>query len=241
MLITGETVKSGIVRKWFDLCPNTKVVNAYGPAEAADDITLYTMEAAHEGENIPVGKPIQNMNLYITDKNMNLCPIGVKGEICVSGTGVGRGYLNDPEKTAHVFLEDPFREEKGIRLYKTGDLGRWLPDGNIEFLGRIDHQVKIRGYRIELGEIEAQLLKHSSIKEVVAATREDPQGNKYICAYIVGESELTIPELREYLSKDLPDYMIPSYFVQLEKLPLSANGKVDRNALPAPDGNINTG
>ncbi|WDZ54630.1 non-ribosomal peptide synthetase/type I polyketide synthase [Paenibacillus polymyxa] len=241
LLITGETVKSGIVRKWFDLCPNTKVVNAYGPAEAADDITLYTMEAAHEGENIPVGKPIQNMNLYITDKNMNLCPIGVKGEICVSGTGVGRGYLNDPEKTAHVFLEDPFREEKGIRLYKTGDLGRWLPDGNIEFLGRIDHQVKIRGYRIELGEIEAQLLKHSSIKEVVAATREDPQGNKYICAYIVGESELTIPELREYLSKDLPDYMIPSYFVQLEKLPLSANGKVDRNALPAPDGNINTG
>ncbi|MGV6936755.1 non-ribosomal peptide synthetase [Paenibacillus sp. CMM36] len=128
-----------------------------------------------------------------------------------------------------------------MRLYKTGDLGRWLPDGNIEFLGRIDHQVKIRGYRIELGEIEAQLLKHSSIKEVVAATREDPQGNKYICAYIVGESELTIPELREYLSKDLPDYMIPSYFVQLEKLPLSANGKVDRNALPAPDGNINTG
>ena len=126
-------------------------------------------------------------------------------------------------------------------MYRTGDLARWLPDGNIEFIGRIDHQVKIRGFRIELGEIESQLLKHEEIKEAVVIDREDKDGNKYLCAYVVSNKEMTVIELREHLSKELPDYMVPAYFMQLEKIPLTPNGKIDRKALPEPDGDINTG
>ena len=241
LLITGETVPSTIVRKCFELNPGVKIVNAYGPAEASDDVAQYTMDCAPHSENIPIGKPLRNTNIYIVQKDMNLCPIGVEGEICISGIGVGRGYLNNPGKTAEVFMEDPYSQEKGVRLYKTGDMGRWLPDGNIEFLGRKDHQVKIRGYRIELGEIETRLQNHSSIKDAVVLVRENLPTGKSICAYIVGNEPLTTGELRKYLLKELPDYMIPSYFIQLDKMPLNPNGKVDRKALPAPDGSVDTG
>ncbi|MCP4157003.1 MAG: AMP-binding protein, partial [bacterium] len=237
LLVTGETVKPGLVSKWFDKYPGIKVVNAYGPTEASDDITHHTMEKAPEQTRVPIGKPVQNFNIYIVDKNMNLCPPGIKGEIWVSGVGVGRGYLNDRERTEKAFIEDPFREEKGVRLYKTGDLGTWLPDGTVDFFGRLDFQVKIRGFRIELGDIETKLQENPAVKEAVVIDREDGQGNKYLCAYLVpaaGEN-LSIPSIKNYLGKRLPEYMVPAHFLQLEKIPLTPNGKTDRKALPQPN------
>jgi acyl carrier protein len=192
------------------------------------------MDKAPGPESVPIGKPLQNLNIYIVDKNMKLCPPGIKGEICVSGVGVGRGYLDDVEKTRGVFTKDPFIELKGTRLYKTGDMGRWLPEGTIEFFGRKDHQVKIRGFRIELGEIENKLLCHRDIKEAVVAVKEDTSGNKYLCAYLVPGGNLDIQGIKEYLLERLPDYMIPTYFVPLDKIPLTPNGKVNRKALPSP-------
>ncbi|HLP60722.1 MAG TPA: condensation domain-containing protein, partial [Candidatus Deferrimicrobium sp.] len=262
LLVTGEEIKPFLVKKWFEKYPGIKMVNAYGPTEASDDITHYIMDKAPDMERIPIGKPVQNMNIYIVDNNMQLCPIGVKGEICVAGVGVGRGYLGDEEKTKQFFMEDPFvspipnestssvtndhspspltTQHSPIathRLYKTGDLGCWLPDGNIEFFGRKDYQVKIRGFRIELGEIEEKLLRHPEIKEAVVVDKEDTLGNKYLCAYIVAHS-VNLPdvtELKQYLSGSLPEYMIPAYFVSLGKIPLTSNGKIDRKALPAFD------
>ncbi|MCP4151740.1 MAG: AMP-binding protein, partial [bacterium] len=179
---------------------------------------------------------------YIADSRMHLCPIWVKGEICVSGVGVGRGYLGDVEKTKQVFATDPFTEEKGVRLYKTGDLGCWLPDGTIEFFGRKDYQVKIRGFRIELGEIENRLLSHPVIKEAVVMDREDEMGNKYLCAYVVHQpyNSSEFGDLKEFLSENLPDYMLPAHFIQLDKMPLTSSGKVDRKALPNPEYDGNT-
>ncbi|HLP61102.1 MAG TPA: amino acid adenylation domain-containing protein, partial [Candidatus Deferrimicrobium sp.] len=236
LLLTGEEVKPFLVRKWFAQFPAVKLVNAYGPTEASDDITHYIMDKAPDMERIPIGRPLPNMNIYIVDYNMQLCPIGMKGEIWVSGAGVGRGYLGDDEKTKHVFMADPFSEDKGVRLYKTGDLGSWLADGNIEFFGRKDHQVKIRGFRIELEEIENKLSGHPQIKAVVVAANEDKTGNKYLCAYIVARSTVLpgFTELKDYLAASLPAYMIPDYFIQIEKIPLTSNGKIDRKALPAP-------
>jgi acyl carrier protein len=171
----------------------------------------------------------------------------VNGELCIAGVGVGRGYINQPELTQEKFIADPFFP--GERMYRTGDLARWLPDGNIEFLGRLDHQVKIRGNRIELGEIENRLLQHPAIKSAVViatysgAAGENTAQDKYLCAYLVyeGETEITVFELRDYVAKELPDYMIPSYFVRLEGIPLTLNGKLDRSRLPAPSGNLNIG
>ncbi|HYF81964.1 MAG TPA: amino acid adenylation domain-containing protein, partial [Clostridia bacterium] len=213
------------------------VVNNYGPTENTVVTTSYYI--TKQNDNIPIGKPISNTNIYIVDRNNKLQPIGTAGELCISGDGLARGYLNKPELTEEKFVPNPF--EPGTRMYRTGDLARWLPDGNIEFLGRIDHQVKIRGFRIELGEIESRLLSHEHIKDAIVLAKDDENGSKYLCAYIVGEKELTVSELREYLGKGLPDYMIPAYFVQLEKIPLTQNGKIDMKALPEPDGNINTG
>jgi amino acid adenylation domain-containing protein len=254
LLVTGETVKPALVKKWFEKYPGIKMVNAYGPTEASDDITHHIMDNAPDIEQVPIGKSLQNMNIYIVDRRMQLCPIGVKGEIYVSGVGVGRGYLNNLERTTEVFMENPFVSPiTNDRLYRTGDLGCWFPDGTILFFGRKDYQVKIRGYRIELGEIENQLLKHEKIKDAVVIDREshtgDPgkgKGETYLCAYIVlneksgdgtaGEKSLTfLTELKEYLSKRLPEYMIPPKFLFLEKFPLTTSGKVDRKALPVPD------
>jgi amino acid adenylation domain-containing protein/non-ribosomal peptide synthase protein (TIGR01720 family) len=236
LLVTGEAIKSGLVEKWFNLCPDCKLVNAYGPTEASDDITHYIMDKYPGTGNISIGKPIQNLKIYIIDDTMKLCPVGVKGEIAVAGIGVGRGYLNDREKTEKVFRDDPFSDEGKIRLYKTGDLGRWRPDGNIEFFGRKDYQVKIRGFRIELGEIEYQLLQNETIKAAVVLDREDDHGDKALCAYVVAGQTLDIVKLQDELKESLPEYMIPSYFIQLDRLPLTANGKVDRKALPKPGG-----
>jgi amino acid adenylation domain-containing protein/non-ribosomal peptide synthase protein (TIGR01720 family) len=242
LLVTGEEVKPNQVEQWFRQYPAIKIVNAYGPTEASDDITHHVMDRVPETERIPIGKTLQNLAIYIVDENMKLCPPGVKGEICVSGVGVGRGYLKDPEKTATVFMDDPFAGKKGVRLYKTGDLGMWLPDGTIDFFGRKDYQVKIRGFRIELGEIENRLASHVAIKEAVVIDREtaekDDGGGKtdrFLCAYYVPDTDVAVEELTGYLAKELPEYMIPAAWVKQESIPLTPNGKVNRKALPAPE------
>ncbi|PZD92997.1 hypothetical protein DNH61_25415 [Paenibacillus sambharensis] len=236
LMITGETVKPAMVKQWFELCPDIRMVNAYGPAEAADDISQYVMERAPELDPVPIGGPVRNMNLYIVDRQLRLLPVGAVGEICVSGIGVGRGYLNDEERTKAVFMEDPYAAEKGLRMYRTGDLGRWLPDGTVAFYGRRDNQVKIRGYRVELGEIEAKLVEHAQVREAVVLDAADSQGGRYLCAYIVSTGgEISAAELRKHAAELLPDYMVPSVFLMLDEMPLSPNGKIDRRALPQPD------
>ena len=189
--------------------------------------------------NTPIGKPLSNVRLYITDAKQRLLPVGVAGELCIGGAGVGRGYLNRPELTAEKFVPNPFAA--GEMMYRTGDLARWMPDGNVEFFGRIDHQVKIRGFRIELGEIESQLLKLAMVKEAVVLANVNEQGEAELCAYVVTEEEMTVSQLRGALSQTLPSFMVPAYFVQLEKLPLTPNGKLDRKALPVPEGGLTSG
>ncbi|MCP5102422.1 MAG: amino acid adenylation domain-containing protein, partial [bacterium] len=207
-----------------------KVVNGYGPTENTTFSTCYLIEKEFE-RDIPIGKPISNSTAYILDGSGELQPIGVEGELYVGGAGISRGYLNNPELTAEKF-------NRTYISYKTGDLARWLPDGNIEFLGRKDQQVKIRGFRIELEEIENKLLAHEDIIEavVIAGKKENQPGEQqYLCAYTVSKKEGEIPGLRGYLARELPDYMIPPFFVQLDKIPLTPNGKVDKKSLPDPD------
>ena len=203
--------------------------NAYGPTETSISASIYTGESIN---NIPIGKPIHNTEIYILSEDLKLQPKGVIGELCVSGVGLSRGYLNRLELTKEKFIAHPFKE--GERLYRTGDLARWLPDGNIEFLGRKDHQVKLRGYRIELGEIEQSILKFEGVKQIVAEVKNTGE-DKAIVAYIVSEEEINKQSLREFISQSLPEYMIPSYFVDLDTIPLTENGKVDRKALPEVD------
>jgi len=200
------------------------VVNGYGPTENTTFSACLIIEREY-ADKIPVGRPISGSTAYIMDRLGKVQPVGVVGEIWVGGLGLARGYLNNPELTAEKFVGG---------LYKTGDLGRWLPDGTIEFLGRSDFQVKIRGFRIELAEIENQLLKHPDVNEAVVLARDGDNKEKYLCAYLVGKRVIDMQFMREFLSKKLPDAMIPAYFVFLEQMPLNANGKVDRRALPDP-------
>jgi tyrocidine synthetase-3 len=209
-----------------------EVWNTYGPTESTVICTAYRIEG--EQANIPIGKPLDNTRIYIVDAQLKLQPIGVPGELCIAGAGLARGYLNRPELTAEKFVPNPF--EAGERMYRTGDLARWLPDGNLEYLGRIDQQVKIRGYRIELGEIEATLLAQEEVQKAVVVARQDEQGESCLCAYVVAEGEVDAASLRRYASQTLPSYMVPAFIVQLEQLPLTTNGKLDRKALPAPEG-----
>ncbi len=186
---------------------------------------------------MPIGRPVANTTTYILDSRLQPVPIGVPGELHLGGVQIGRGYHNRPELTAEKFIPDPFSGKPAARLYKTGDLARYQPDGNIEFLGRIDHQVKIRGFRIELGEIESRLMEHDAIKNAVVVAREDRPGDQRLIAYLVSNSSKppTTGALKDFLLRTLPDYMVPTAFVWLKELPLSPNGKVDRKALPVPD------
>ncbi|MFZ1005656.1 MAG: amino acid adenylation domain-containing protein, partial [Candidatus Sulfotelmatobacter sp.] len=215
--------------------------NTYGPTEATVQST-FTACTTEEGQNVPIGRPIANTQIYILDAYTQPVPQGVTGELCIGGGGVARGYLNQEELTAERFIADGFSGTAGARLYRTGDLGRWLADGNIEFLGRNDFQVKIRGFRIELGEIEARLAEHPEVREAVVLAREDTAGEKRLVAYYtasrIGEAEAAsvgAERLRLHLSVVLPDYMVPAAYVRLESLPLTPNGKLDRKALPAPE------
>ncbi|WP_289355977.1 non-ribosomal peptide synthetase [Paenibacillus sp. S-12] len=213
-----------------------RLYNHYGPTETTIEVLT---GPCYSNVKATVGKPIHNTTVYILDARGGLQPIGVAGELYISGAGVARGYLNRPELTAEKFVENPF--EPGRRMYRTGDLARWLPDGTVDYLGRIDDQVKIRGYRIELGEIEAQLLKVAAVEEAAVVAREDAAGQKQLCAYIVAERVLTVGELRKALARELPEYMIPVYFTQLDRMPLTSSGKVDRKALPAPEEGLSAG
>jgi acyl carrier protein len=217
-------------------------INTYGPTEATVIATLYEAGVSRGEEmecEAPIGRPISNTQSYVVDRRQRPVPVGVGGELCIGGEGLARGYLNRPETTAEKFIPNPFISpgEGGGRLYRTGDIVRHLPDGNIEYLGRIDHQVKIRGYRIELEEIETALQQHPAIREAVVLAREDEPGNKRLVAYLVSVQEAapTTGELHSFLRQKLPVYMAPAAYVWLESLPMTTNGKIDRRALPAPD------
>jgi amino acid adenylation domain-containing protein len=232
ILIGGEAVSQKLATQLLER--SSSVWNVYGPTETT--IWSTTSELKKGLNAVTIGRPIGNTEIFILDKVLQPVPIGVAGELHIGGDGLARGYLKRPELTAEKFIPHPFHADPKARLYKTGDLVRYLPNGNIEFLGRIDHQVKIRGFRIELGEIEAVLRQHPAIGETVVVAREDTPGDKRVVAYFVavGGKAPTTAELRSFMKKKLPEYMLPSVFAMLKSMPLTPNGKVDRRALPAP-------
>lgn len=213
-----------------------KIYNMYGPTETT---VWSTVKNLTNQKDINIGKPIANTQIYIIDKNNKPQPIGVVGELCIAGDGLARGYLNKPELTEEKFVPNLVKPDD--KMYKTGDLATWLPNGEIAFLGRIDHQVKVRGFRIELGEVQTQLLAIPQIKDAVVIDRTDADGNNYLCAYLVSDEEINGTELVVDLAKELPEYMIPSYFVKLDRIPLTSNGKIDRKSLPGHDNSIQIG
>jgi amino acid adenylation domain-containing protein len=236
MMATGEAVPVDLVRDWLAIYPHIPVVNAYGPTEAADDVTqaLLTSPPPAGAHSLSIGSPLANFSCYVVDRDLRLVPLGVPGELCIAGIGVGNGYWRKPERTALSFVPNPFATAPGEVLYRTGDLARWTADGALDFLGRIDHQVKLRGFRIELGEIEAALREHPAVGEAVCVVRDDGAG-KALVAYVAAEpAEVGAGELRDLLQTRLPGHMVPSAFVLLPALPRTPNGKVDRRALPAP-------
>ena len=234
VICSGEALPFDLQKRFFGRL-NAELHNLYGPTEASIDVTFWACQPNSNEKIVPIGRPIANTQIYILDKHLQPIPIGVSGELHIGGVGLARGYLNKPELTQQKFISSPF--EPGKYLYKTGDLARYRPGGNIEFLGRIDHQVKIRGFRIEIGEIEAALIRHPHIRETIVIAREDEAGIKRLVAYVVPKANqiLNISELRGYLQQKLPSYMLPEAFVILETLPLTPNGKVDHRVLPAPD------
>ncbi|WP_442937379.1 amino acid adenylation domain-containing protein [Nostoc sp.] len=232
IIVAGEASSAELIRQWS---AGRNFFNAYGPTEAS--VCAAIAKCTEDDNKISIGKAIANVQVYILDEYLQPVPIGVPGELHIGGTGLSRGYLNRPELTKEKFIPNPFKGAGESNLYKTGDLARYLPDGNIEYLGRIDNQVKIRGFRIELGEIKELLNQHGDVQTACVIAREDHLGDKRLVAYVVGHKQHspTISQLRSFLSSQLPQYMIPHAFVMLESLPLTPNGKVDRRALKAPD------
>ena len=239
LVVAGEVLGADACRRWLTHYPEIPLVNGYGPTECSDVVSHYWIETASEltDRSVPIGRPLNNLRLYTLDSKLAVSPIGVSGEIYIGGAAVGRGYLNDPARTAQSFFPDPYSSFPGARAYKTGDLGRYLPDGNLEYIGRNDHQVKIRGFRIELGEVEAALARHSSVAQAVAIARDHKSGGKTLVAYFVAKPgpTPTPAQLRSFIKNVLPGHMVPSAFVLLKSMPLTPNGKIDRKALPAPD------
>ncbi|WP_144212011.1 non-ribosomal peptide synthetase, partial [Flavobacterium anhuiense] len=234
LLFGGEKVSLTPVRKMLSGLGSGKILHVYGPTETTVYATCYVIsEIPALAGTIPIGKPLTNTSLYVLNPSSDIVPIGVVGELCIGGSGVAAGYLNQEELTKENFIANPFVE--GDRIYKTGDLVRWLADGNIEYIGRKDNQVKIRGYRIELGEIENVLSSLPEIGQCCVLAREDEGGNKRLIGYVVTEGKLDKADLQDRLKSSLPDYMIPLLWVELDQLPLTSNGKIDKKALPDPD------
>ncbi|HKV42847.1 MAG TPA: condensation domain-containing protein, partial [Blastocatellia bacterium] len=234
----GEALPPDVCRQWIARYPNKPIVNAWGPTETSDDVThFHVNEIDDDAVSVPIGRTLGNMAAFVLDGDLSPVPLETPGEIYAGGICVGRGYLGDPEKTAANFRPDPFSRLPGARAYKTGDLGRLTADCHIDFLGRIDHQVKVRGYRIELGEVEAAIAQHPDVHEVSILAREGQPGEKRLVAYIVLKqgTDLSVSALRDSLREKLPDYMVPSAVIVLQSLPRTANGKLDRKSLPAPD------
>jgi acyl-coenzyme A synthetase/AMP-(fatty) acid ligase/acyl carrier protein len=240
----GERALPERLSAWHKNVPrHVRLMQGYGPTEVTVVATIDDLSTPEKvGQNfreVPIGRPIGNTHAFILDKNLQPVPIGVPGELHISGEGLARGYLNRPEATAEKFIPNPFSEEPGARLYRTGDKVRYLPDGRIEFLGRIDLQVKIRGFRIELGEIETVLSRYPSVQKAVVATRQNGFDDKRLVAYLVADAAPSsfINDLRNFLREQLPEHMVPSAYVLLESLPMTASDKVNRDALPEPDDN----
>jgi amino acid adenylation domain-containing protein/non-ribosomal peptide synthase protein (TIGR01720 family) len=237
MLPTGEAMPPELAHQWLLRYPDIGLVNAYGPAECSDDVAFFRVDlASTRGSYLPIGTPTDNNRLYLLDGALELVPLGAVGELCVAGTGVGRGYVGDPLRTAQVFVPNPFGAP-GDRLYRTGDLARRRSDGVLEYVGRIDHQVKIRGYRIELGEIEARLHEQPQVREAAVGVQEGVNG-KHLVGYLVAADSALDPSenlerIKQRLRAELPEYMVPLHWLWLERMPLNANGKLDRKALPA--------
>jgi amino acid adenylation domain-containing protein len=229
--VTGEALKKELVQRWFAVKPAIKLVNAYGLTETSDDTNHKLMDSVPRRERIPLGRPVNNVRVYIVDEHLSPVPLGAPGEIFFSGICVGRGYINDPERTQRAFLANPHRQ--GERLYRSGDYGRWLPEGELEFLGRQDSQVKISGFRIEIGEIENALLRVPGVRESAVVVTHGPDRSKHLMAFYSGTRPLDASALRDRLGDLLPKYMVPTAFHWRETLPLTANGKVDRRTLGA--------
>jgi amino acid adenylation domain-containing protein len=244
LILGGEASRLEWVERLRRLAPQCEIFNHYGPTETTVGVLTYAVHGLlpdTPSKTLPLGKPLPGASAHVVDESGRPVPPGDKGELWIGGAGVARGYLNRPELTGEKFVPDPCGAQPGARLYRTGDLARALPDGSLEFCGRIDHQVKLHGYRVELGEIEAALLGHGAVREAAVLAREDAAGGKQLVAYVAGDAAqpalfaeaLSPAGLREYLKERLPPYMVPGAFVLLERLPLSANGKVDRQALGA--------
>jgi thioesterase domain-containing protein len=227
----GEAFTAALVRKWDR--PGMKFINGYGPTETTVGATMAECHADSPLDPPPIGLPLTNYTAYVLDKHLQPVPVGVPGELHLGGAGVARGYLNRPELTAEKFIRDPFDRSPDGRLYRTGDVVRRLPDGNLQYLGRSDDQVKIRGLRVELGEIESVLAEHASVQQALVVVRTDDAGQQQLVGYVRGDADPT--DLRTHLAARMPAYMVPAFFVVLAEFPLNANGKVDRSALPAPD------
>ncbi|HEV2707208.1 MAG TPA: amino acid adenylation domain-containing protein [Pyrinomonadaceae bacterium] len=236
--VGGEACTPELVGRHQELLPQTRLFNLYGPTETTVWCTSYEFRAGDADKPILIGRPSHNTQTYVLDEHLQLAPLGIAGELFIGGRGVARGYLNRPELTAERFIPHPYSSEPGARLYRTGDRARFVSSGEIEYLGRLDHQVKLRGYRVELGEIEAILTEQEGVQDAAVIVREDEPGNKRLVAYLAVEGEQeegSANKLRDALKEKLPEYMIPSAFVLLEKLPQTTSGKVNRQALPAPD------
>jgi amino acid adenylation domain-containing protein len=242
VICSGEALPVELARQCLESMPWAELHNLYGPTEAAIDVTYWKCRANESRANVPIGKAISNIRLYVVSEEMQPTPLGVPGELCLAGVGLARGYWGRGDLTAERFIPDSLSGRSGERLYRTGDLARWLPDGQLEYLGRIDHQVKVRGFRIELGEIEAALQECAGVRQAVVIAQADQAGDKRLVAYVVsgqkdeagGSSEKgpRVDQLREHLLGKLPEYMVPHIFVELESLPLNHNGKIDRKSLP---------
>jgi amino acid adenylation domain-containing protein/thioester reductase-like protein len=235
LIVGGEDLRTELARQVHDsFGGNVEIYNEYGPTETVVGCMIYKYDRSRDNRvSVPIGKPADNVRLYILDRHLNPVPIGTPGELCIGGDGVCAGYLNNPVLTAKKFIQDPFLPDE--RIYMTGDLARWFPRGDVEYLGRIDDQVKIRGYRVEPGEIETQLLSHSGVSSAVVLVYDDMNGRKSLCAYVKADAGIDENDLRIHLAKRLPAWMVPSCFVFVDEIPLTPNGKVDKHRLPKPE------